>query len=128
MFNKIFYLQLDGRPINHADNPIFMNISGTGAVIESKMYETFHTATGLSNPTANTVRKSASTNFMDDPAQRESEPKTMDHAASVTEKHYDLGGVGRKVTNVIFTNLMRQNRCFRFKANSGWTRRVKGQH
>ena len=128
MFDKIFYLQLDGRPINHADNPIFMNISGTGAVIESKMYETFHTATGLSNPTANTVRKSASTNFMDDPDQRQSEPKTMDHAASVTEKHYDMGGVGRKVTHLTFTHWLLQHWCSRFKVNSGWTRRVRGQH
>ena len=105
-----------------------MNISGTGAVIQNKMYETYHAATGLSNPTANTVRKSASTNFMDDPEQRQSEPKTMDHGASVTEKHYDMGGVGRKVSNVIFTNWMQQNRYFRFKVNSGWTGRVRGQH
>ena len=105
-----------------------MNISGTGAVIQNKMYETFHAATGLSNPTANTVRKFASTNFMDDPEQRQSEPKTMDHAASVTEQHYDQGGVGRKVTHLIFTHWMLQHRCSRFKVNSGLTGKVRGQH
>ena len=81
---------------------LFYTAQGSTATVTPAMFKKFKDATGVANPTANTLRKSATTNFLDDPLQRDMEPEYMDHDKKVAKEHYDKGGVSRKVSDKSF--------------------------
>lgn len=83
--------------MNAADTPAFLTATGAPADVEKAMFARFSAATGLHNVVSNTIRKSATTNYLNDPVEKHNEASTMDHGAKTATEHYDQGGTGQKV-------------------------------
>ena len=88
---------MKGKKLSDPDMPLFLSVSGGTASVGTSMFEKFKSATGVANPTANTLRKYATTSHRSDPAHREDEPEIMDHSTKVAKDHYDVGGASLKV-------------------------------
>ena len=71
--------------MNAADTPAFLTATGAPADVEKAMFARFSATTGLHNVVSNTIRKSATTNYLNDPVEKHNEASTMDHGAKTAQ-------------------------------------------